>query len=70
MSLGKDDGSAGEWGHLWNIGRYVFQGKIVTRNEARALLKFAETNKRPAENLGEAMNGTGTGDCMKTPQRE
>ena len=59
LSLIKDDGSAGAWGHLWNTGRYVFQGKAVTLQEARALLKFAEKTKRPAQSLGEAMDGTG-----------
>lgn len=55
MSLRKDDGSPGEWGHMWNIGRYIFQGKAVTLDEARALLKFSEKNKRPARSLCEAM---------------
>ncbi|MBQ8698937.1 MAG: hypothetical protein IJ521_08065 [Schwartzia sp.] len=55
LSLQKDDGSAGEWGHLWNTGRYVFQGKTVTLKEARALLKFAQKTKRPARSLGEAI---------------
>lgn len=58
MSLIKDDGSAGAWDHLWNTGRYVFQGKTVTLAEARALLKFAQKEKRPAHSLGEAMDGT------------
>lgn len=58
LSLIQDDGSAGAWGHLWNTGRYVFQGKTVTLAEARALLKFAQKEKRPAHSLGEAMDGT------------
>ena len=61
-------------GHQWHItekeaksaglslikddGRYVFQGKTVTLAEARALLKFAQKEKRPAHSLGEAMDGT------------
>ena len=34
------------------------QGKTVTLAEARALLKFAQKEKRPAHSLGEAMDGT------------
>jgi hypothetical protein len=55
LALRKDDGSPGEWGHLWNTGQYVFQGKVVTLAEARALLKFSEHNKCPARNMDEAM---------------
>jgi hypothetical protein len=55
LALRKDDGSPGEWGHLWNTGRYVFQGRVVTLAEVRALLRFSEQNKRPARNLDEAM---------------
>jgi len=55
LTLCKDNGSPGEWGHLWNTGRYVFQGKVVTLAEARMLLRFSERNNRPARNLDEAM---------------
>ena len=58
MSLIKDNGSAGAWGHIWNAGREGYEGKTVTLAEARALLKFAQKEKRPAHSLGEAMDGT------------
>ena len=55
LTLKNVDGSAGEWGHMWNVGIYHFRGKPVTLKEAQALLKFALTNGRCAETLNEAI---------------
>ncbi len=54
LTLQMDDGSPGEWGHLFNTGRYCFRGRAVTLEEARALLRFSEREKRPARDLDEA----------------
>ena len=54
LTLQKSDGTAGTWGHMYNIGTYHFRGKAVTLSEARALLKFAVKIGHCADNLSEA----------------
>ena len=54
IELKNEDGTPGEFGNLWNIGDYYYNGEKIDDTDIARLSDFYNMNGRRAETLDEA----------------
>ena len=56
LTLRNEDGTAGEFGYLWNSGDYYWNGQKVDPNQAEAIVVFVKKNGYRPKTVEEAVN--------------
>ena len=56
LTLRNEDGTAGEFGYLWNTGDYYWNGQKVDPTQAEAIVVFVKKNGYRPQTVEEAVN--------------